>query len=119
MEDALGPAHRVVTGIDASADSFYASQGRAGGDFADFNGGLLEALEARVPDVACMQMETFQLLDLARRSAPGRRLAAAAATIVMWNRRSGRSATAEQIEVLEAAGGRAALDALAAFPLVG
>lgn len=117
LEPAGAARAAVVAGVDASADGFYASQGREGRDFLDFNSGLLDELEARVPDVACMQMETFQLLDLARCSAPGRRVAAAAATIVMWNRRSGRSITSGQIEQLEALGGRAALEALTSFPL--
>ena len=117
MRTPLGAPFDVVHGIDVSADSFYSSQGRVGPDFADCNDGLLEALEARLPDAASLEMETFTLHDLARAAAPAAPIAACGAAIVVWNRHSGESIGREQLGVLEVLGGRAALEALAAFEL--
>ncbi|KAF8629532.1 hypothetical protein AX15_003401 [Amanita polypyramis BW_CC] len=50
--------------VNASADSFYSSQGRQT-SFPDDNAGLIEHLKGTVPDVATLEMETFQLFHLA------------------------------------------------------
>lgn len=41
-------------------------QGRTGSDFEDCNAALLGELAAAHPDLVSLEMETFQLLDLAR-----------------------------------------------------
>ena len=107
----------VVAGVDVTADSFYSSQGRTNGYFADANEGLVDRVLAAVPGARCMQMETFHLLDLARASLPASRVRASAAAIVIMNRRSGAVAAAEEVHALEVAGGRACLEALVALPL--
>lgn len=56
----------VLVGSNATADSFYSSQGRTGSHFDDFNDGLIERLTEEQPELLTLEMETFQLLDLAR-----------------------------------------------------
>lgn len=58
------PSHHysVRTGMDATADSFYSSQGRTNKSFADNNESLVHRLEAAYPQLCCLQMETFHLL---------------------------------------------------------
>jgi len=50
--------------VNASADSFYSSQGRQT-SFPDHNSDLLPDLQRSVPDVATLEMETFHLFHLA------------------------------------------------------
>ncbi|KAK2462652.1 hypothetical protein APHAL10511_005385 [Amanita phalloides] len=55
----------VVAGVvNASADSFYSSQGRQT-SFPDNNAGLIDHLKDTIPDVATLEMETFHLFHLA------------------------------------------------------
>ncbi|KZT42552.1 purine and uridine phosphorylase [Sistotremastrum suecicum HHB10207 ss-3] len=54
-------AHNV---LNASADSFYSSQGRQT-SFRDHNSGLIDRLLKDVPDIATLEMETFHLFHLA------------------------------------------------------
>lgn len=114
VRDALKGAVRggARPALDATADSFYASQGRASG-LPDRNEALLPALAAA--GVGCLQMESFHLLDMARAS--GGALAAAAAHIVVFNRATTAAATPAEVAAREAAAGRAVLSALAAYAL--
>ncbi|EKM77528.1 hypothetical protein AGABI1DRAFT_115113 [Agaricus bisporus var. burnettii JB137-S8] len=50
--------------VNASADSFYSSQGRQT-TFPDHNSGLIEELLRSTPDLATLEMETFHLYHLA------------------------------------------------------
>jgi uridine phosphorylase len=61
-----GGADGVVEGLDATADSFYSSQGRTGGHFEDVNEAVIEQLMSQHPQLVSLEMETFHLLDLAR-----------------------------------------------------
>ncbi|KAJ7080653.1 purine and uridine phosphorylase [Mycena belliarum] len=54
----------VAGSVNASADSFYSSQGRQT-SFPDNNEGLIEHLQASVADLATFEMETFWLYHLA------------------------------------------------------
>ncbi|PPQ71215.1 hypothetical protein CVT24_009996 [Panaeolus cyanescens] len=55
----------LLAGVaNASADSFYSSQGRQT-SFPDHNGDLIERLEASIPDLSTLEMETFHLFHLA------------------------------------------------------
>ncbi|KAF8629795.1 hypothetical protein AX17_005574 [Amanita inopinata Kibby_2008] len=55
----------VIGGVvNASADSFYSSQGRQT-SFPDRNAGLIEQLKKTVPDIVTLEMETFHLYHLA------------------------------------------------------
>ena len=62
-------------------------------------------------------METYQLFDLARLSAPHAAISAAACAILMFNRVTGEGLPHANLRLLELAGGEAALAALAAMPL--
>lgn len=54
----------VVGGVNASADSFYSSQGRQT-SFPDHNENLIEHLQSSTKDLATLEMETFHLFHLA------------------------------------------------------
>ena len=108
-------AERVVEGLNASADSFYSSQGRRDECFEDDNLGLLERLRREHPSVVSMEMETFQLFALANSSRGGIR--AAAASIGVANRPTGDVCSEATLDGLEFRGGRAVLRALARTPL--
>ncbi|KAH7106329.1 purine and uridine phosphorylase [Auriculariales sp. MPI-PUGE-AT-0066] len=54
------------TPVNASADSFYSSQGRQT-TFPDHNEDLIESILKQVSGAATLEMETFQLMHLARR----------------------------------------------------
>lgn len=60
------PSITVTQGLNASADTFYASQGRRDVRFADANSELIDTLRARHPGAATLEMETFVLIHLAR-----------------------------------------------------
>lgn len=54
----------ITDTINASADSFYSSQGRQT-SFSDFNAGIIDQLKAAHEDLATFEMETFHILHLA------------------------------------------------------
>ncbi|KAF5309521.1 hypothetical protein D9619_012364 [Psilocybe cf. subviscida] len=55
----------IVKGtVNASADSFYSSQGRQT-SFPDSNADLINHLEEKIPNLATLEMETFHLFHLA------------------------------------------------------
>ena len=56
---------RVSSGMNATCDSFYSSQGRASSHFDDRNDELISVLNRERAEVVTMEMETFQLLHLA------------------------------------------------------
>eukprot|EP00879_Flechtneria_rotunda_P020628 GHRR01021707.1.p1 GENE.GHRR01021707.1~~GHRR01021707.1.p1 ORF type:complete len:312 (+),score=96.98 GHRR01021707.1:257-1192(+) len=56
----------VVQGLNATADSFYSSQGRLGCHFEDGNEAINEQLLQLHAQLVSLEMETFHLLDLAR-----------------------------------------------------
>ncbi|TFK70867.1 purine and uridine phosphorylase [Pluteus cervinus] len=58
--------------VNASADSFYSSQGRQT-SFPDTNAGLIERLQTSVQDLATLEMETFHLFHLAASWGTGNR----------------------------------------------
>lgn len=113
-EAEVGP-ERVAGGLDATADSFYGSQGRTGGPFDDNNDDLVTELLAAQPRLISLEMETFQLLHLAACS--GGSVAGAAFCIALAERYSNRFLDANTLHERELQGGRAALAALAAMPL--
>ncbi|WIA16113.1 hypothetical protein OEZ85_012832 [Tetradesmus obliquus] len=92
-----GGADSVVQGLDATADSFYSSQGRTGGHFEDVNEAVIEQLMAAHPQLVSLEMETFHLLDLARCSRGG--IKAAAFCIAAAERYSNRFISKEQIQL--------------------
>ncbi|KAL4426404.1 hypothetical protein ABPG77_004698 [Micractinium sp. CCAP 211/92] len=106
----LGP-EGVCSGLNATADSFYCSQGRHSSWFDDRNDSLLADLLAHQPSTVTLEMETAQLLDLARCSRGSIR--ASAGVIVLADRQSNDFLGAERIEKLERLAGQACLAALA------
>ncbi|RDB29910.1 Purine nucleoside phosphorylase DeoD-type [Hypsizygus marmoreus] len=61
----VGSHNTILSGtVNASADSFYSSQGRHT-SFPDHNADLIEKLQASTPDLATLEMETFHLYHLA------------------------------------------------------
>jgi uridine phosphorylase len=119
LKAATGGKHAVVAGINASADSFYSSQGRISENFHDFNSKVISNLEAR-PELAtlkCLEMETHHLLDLARCSTKKAKIYAAGAAMVIANRHTLEGIDKQTLCELEEIGGRAGLEALIAFPL--
>jgi len=57
---------KVHEGMNATADFFYASQGRFDPNFDDKNQNLLEQVLNKYPDVKSIEMESYHLLDLAQ-----------------------------------------------------
>jgi len=106
----------VVKGANASADSFYSSQGRIDPNFLDDNTDLINTLVDRYQSLCSLEMETFQLLHLARCS-KRKDIRAGAAVIVLAQRLSNQFLDNDRKHLLEATGGRACLDTLVQFPL--
>ena len=103
----------VAAGLNVTADSFYAGQGRHDPHFDDRNGSVVEELCAKHPSATSCEMETFQLFHLARCSRAGdSKVRAAAAAIVVANRPTGAVADGSTVKNAERAGGLAALRAL-------
>lgn len=107
----LGGEGHVCAGLNATADSFYSSQGRRTGWFEDRNERLLADLLAAYPDCVSLEMETAMLLDLARCSRGSVR--AAAGVIALADRQSNDFLSPERTEALERLTGQACLAALA------
>ncbi|GAX77180.1 hypothetical protein CEUSTIGMA_g4626.t1 [Chlamydomonas eustigma] len=103
-------ASNVISGLNATADSFYSSQGRVGGNFDDRNEGLIEEMCEKYPDMVSLEMETFHLLDMARCS--GGRVRAAGMCLALADRKSNEMLEYARLEQLEVEAGLAALRAL-------
>lgn len=111
----LGGDGHVCSGLNATADSFYSSQGRRTGWFEDRNERLLADLLAAYPGCVSLEMETAMLLDLARCSRGSIR--AAAGVIALADRQSNDFLAPDRAEALERLTGQACLAALAKAPL--
>ena len=105
----------VVGGMNATCDSFYSSQGRQGSHFDDGNDDLIAEVNAFSSDIVTMEMETFQLLHLARSARQP--MAAAAAVICVANRHTDEVIETEVMRRLESEGGRAVLRAITRLAL--
>ncbi|GAB4817801.1 hypothetical protein N2152v2_004847 [Parachlorella kessleri] len=109
----LGEDH-VREGLNATADSFYSSQGRVS-LFDDRNEQLLSDLIAKHPAALSLEMETFHLLDLARCSKGT--VVAAACVIALADRTTNDFLDTASLEKLERACGVACIATLAACHL--
>jgi uridine phosphorylase len=109
LSSVLGAQH-VVYGLDVTADSFYSGQGRIDPNFYDCNEDILEAIRARYPDAASLEMETFMLFHLAQ--CCRKKVYATAATIVMSNRASSVVVDGASVDRAEREGGLALLKAI-------
>ncbi|CAM9311028.1 unnamed protein product [Scytosiphon promiscuus] len=112
--DGSNGSGKVVGCLNASADSFYSSQGRLDPSFGDRNEDLVPTLLARHPSVGSFEMETFQLLHLARLCRKDT-IRASAASIVLANRIADDAITVDRISEIERAAGLAALRAVTSF----
>ncbi|KAM9959078.1 hypothetical protein ACTFIR_000129 [Dictyostelium discoideum] len=102
---------KTVIGINASADSFYSSQGRIDPEFDDFNEQLIEnIIDLYDNKVNTLEMETFQLYHLATRSKQP--IKAASSTIILANRVTQAFLDNNTKVKLEIEGGRACLESL-------
>lgn len=111
MAASFGKRFAVMTGIDATADSFYSSQGRVNKFFHDYNEELISTLETApgLEKLRSLEMETFHLFDLARASRPDFSIVAAGAAMVLANRHGTLVLSGDELARLEEVGGRGAL----------
>ena len=105
----------VICGTNVTAESFYSSQGRLDPEFEDGNEGLIEQVCARYPNAMTMEMETFQLLHLAKCSKQP--FYASAAAIVVANRTINTTVEGDRLERVESLGAQAVLHAVATFKI--
>lgn len=119
--------------VNASADSFYSSQGRIDPSFPDTNSTLLQSIIDQVPNVTTLEMETHQLYFLAHiankrkvindestlQVAPAchGKIRAAAVQMVFAARASRAFISPAQVKQLQTWVGRACLDTLATFDI--
>ena len=80
--------------------------------FDDRNDGVVERVTAAHPEAVSMEMESFQMLHLARCAKPVGHIRAATAAIVCANRASGDVISKEALHDVESRGGRAMLAAI-------
>ncbi|ETL78736.1 hypothetical protein F442_21184 [Phytophthora nicotianae P10297] len=105
----------VFDGLNATACSFYSSQGRLDSSFDDRNEQLVENLTKTHQDLYTVEMETFHLLDLAQRSRGS--VQATAAVLVVANRLSGQVIASDLLKRLESLWGQVILGVIADAPL--
>ncbi|KAG6967149.1 hypothetical protein JG688_00006457 [Phytophthora aleatoria] len=105
----------VFDGLNATACSFYSSQGRLDPAFDDRNEQLVENLTKTHQDLYTVEMETFHLLDLAQRSRSS--IQATAAVLVVANRLSGQVVASDVLKRQESFWGQVILETIAATPL--
>ena len=112
LQEKLGTEH-VREGLNVTADSFYSSQGRIDDRFNDANVSVIGDILKAYPEAQSMEMETFQLFQLAHCSKVP--IYASAAAIALANRITNQVIDGGVVEKLEADGGRAVLQALTSF----
>jgi uridine phosphorylase len=112
----VGSEH-VVAGINITADTFYAAQGRVDPAFVDRNEEHIEQIHAKYPNAVSLEMENFMLFHLARCATPlGPNLPsirAAAAMVAVFQRQTNISLPKSELAQLELQSGSAVLQVLA------
>ncbi|KDN52240.1 purine and uridine phosphorylase [Tilletiaria anomala UBC 951] len=109
--------------MNASADSFYGSQGRQDAAFLDANTNLIEVLEQRHPGISTLEMETFLINHLAlcannvsaEPEAP--KIKTGAVQMIFANRTTSAFITPDEVELLERWAGRSVCAALASLSI--
>ncbi|KAJ1959096.1 hypothetical protein IWQ62_004748 [Dispira parvispora] len=121
---ALVGTEHVHSGLNATCDSFYSSQGRDDANFIDANEKVLSHLKTVYPQLVSLEMETFMLYHLARTAQPlvlpqGQQssIHAAAAMMVFADRTKNQFISKAQVDNIEAKVGGAILDALIQYDL--
>lgn len=107
----LDAKHQLTSGLNCTADTFYASQGRLGTHFEDRNENLIYEIKLAHPLVKTLEMETFQLFHLAQ-CCENKRIRVSAACIVLANRVSNEFLSADDKHYLENTAGKAILEAI-------
>lgn len=110
---------------NASADSFYSSQGRQSDLFDDQNQELIKELQTQQPDLQTFEMETFLLNHLAISANASKSVQSGqqgtirmgAVQMVFANRSSQAFITPEQVEILELWCGKAVCEALVSIQI--
>ncbi|CAD6887805.1 unnamed protein product [Tilletia controversa] len=112
-------AKAVGNTTNASADSFYAAQGRNDPAFSDANDTLIDDLKKRRPGVATFEMETYALSSLAAcANADGSgRIRTGAVQMIFADRNSSGVITPTEVELLELWAGKSVCDALISLPI--
>lgn len=105
----------VIEATDATADSFYSSQGRIDDQFDDQNKDLIDEILEKHPETGSLQMETYQMFHLAelnRRAQQQQMIHVAACAIVLAQRKSNEFLSHDRKHKIELIAGKACLDAL-------
>ncbi|TPX41117.1 hypothetical protein SeLEV6574_g06243, partial [Synchytrium endobioticum] len=115
---------RVIACMNATACSFYSSQGRTDEAFTDENASLIDDIRNAHEECETLEMETFQLVHLAHASATRHNgwspsIRAAACTMVFAGRTQNEFISPADVEHLERVAGTAVLDAIVACSLDG
>ena len=110
--------------MNATACSFYSSQGRKDLSFTDQNATLIEDIRKAHPQCETLEMESFQLLHLAQASATESNgwkpsIRASACTMIFAGRQENEFISPAQVDELERTAGKAVLDAIIACSLSG
>lgn len=106
---------KVHVGSNASADSFYGSQGRITPQFKDDNTDLIDAMLLKHPNTCIIEMESAHMMHLAECATTP--ICCTACAIVLAQRRSGAFLDQETKHNREVAVGVSALNAVAEFEL--
>jgi uridine phosphorylase len=111
------PDAKVVTGLNVSAESFYSTQGRTDSNFVDNNEHLLDHICSDNPTAVSMEMETFQLLHLAKcakdvNEGGAGKIHATAAAVILFNRHTNEVIQEDICHLAEKNAGLCALKAL-------
>lgn len=103
----------ISGGLNATADSFYSSQGRQDPAFHDDNEDLIDVVLPRErPGTDSLEMETATLFHLAQCANKENPIRAAAAMMTFANRVTNEFIVPEVVQWLEPAAGRAVLETL-------
>jgi uridine phosphorylase len=104
----------VIKAMDATADSFYGSQGRTDEKFDDRNKGLIDSIMRLYPNTGSLQMETYLLFHLAKLHEYSVKvpIRTAACAIVLAQRKSDAFLSNDLKHELEIKAGNACLEAL-------
>lgn len=110
---------------NASADSFYSSQGRQSDLFDDQNEDLIKEIQSKQPDLQTFEMETYLLNHLAISANASKSVQTGkqgtmrmgAVQMVFANRSSQAFITPEQVEILELWCGKAVCEALVSIQI--
>ncbi|KAF9433382.1 hypothetical protein BGZ76_009539 [Entomortierella beljakovae] len=123
MSAKMGKDH-VWSGINATADSFYSSQGRQDNNFMDDNKDLFDELVRHEPNTMTLEMETFVLYHLAKTSttAPiiiaskdsktNNSIRAGGCMMVFAQRKTNAFVTKDEVAIVEPLAGEAAFESL-------